>query len=200
MAVSGDRQLVRNAIAAYFGGTQQTTPDGGVYYQGGPLSALGLGTVYPYRIKGSAPGTFYTQGTPAGFGWGAVMTVTLGEANGDRYSQQWRVRHYSAVCYLEGKSFEPQLTVSEEGFDDLIDAIQAMVWADPALGTTDQSAYPLTGRLITQAGEAAPSVGISGVKAAEPQWEAKERGMAWGGTTITFAADTFIVTPAPGGP
>ena len=63
--MAGDRQLVREAVAAYFGGTLQTA-DAGIYFQGGPLSAAGLGTAFPYKIKRGAPDSYYTLGEADG--------------------------------------------------------------------------------------------------------------------------------------
>lgn len=45
--MAGERQQVRNAVAAYFGGTL-VTADAGTCYQGGSLTSYGLGTAYPY--------------------------------------------------------------------------------------------------------------------------------------------------------
>lgn len=191
---AGDRRLVREAVAAYFGGTLQTA-DAGIYYQGGPLSAAGLGTAYPYLIKGGAPDEFYSAGEAAGTGWGAVMTVRLAPTRIKRDSSGgqtsgWRERHYTTVCSLDVISYEPHLETAEAGLDDLLDAWLALLYADRTLGTTNAGLYPLTGRLITQAGEGAPGISLSA-----PEWETEpDRGRGRGGIDITFDVLTMVAS------
>lgn len=187
---AGDRRLVREAVAAYFGGTLETA-DAGIYFQGGPLSALGLGTTYPYKIKKGAPDQYYTLGETAGTGWGAVMSVALAEvfikrtAMGGAVSG-WRERHYTTVCSFDVISYEPHLETAEAAFDDLADAFIALIYADRTLGTTNVI-YPM-GRLITQAGEWA-----TGIRASAAEWSVEEdRGMGRGGMEITFDCLTMI--------
>jgi len=188
--MAGDRRLVREAVAAYFGGTLVAV-DGGICYQGGSLSSLGLGTTYPYKIKKGAPDVYYTQGEADGTGWGTVMTVRLApvrirrEAMGGATSG-WRSRHYTTVCSFDVISYEPHLETAEAGFDDLIDAFLALIYADRTLGTTS-GAYP-TGRLITQAGE-----GAEGINLQAAEWTAEgDRGRGEGGMEITFDCLTMI--------
>jgi hypothetical protein len=191
--MAGDRQLVRNAVAAYFGGQLQTA-DAGTCYQGGPLASMGLGTAFPYLIKGGAPDTYYTAGQAAGAGWGAVLTVRLGSAKITRDSMGgqtsgWRMRRYQTICSLEAISYQPHVETTEAAFDDLVDAFIALIYADRTLGTTNDS-YP-TGRLITQAGETAQ--GARGIEVSDPEWQTEpDRGRSEGGLTITFDCDTFI--------
>src|SRR5579859_7665525 len=102
--MAGDRQLVRDAVAAYFGGSL-VTADAGTCYQGGPLAGAGLGTAFPYLIKGGAPDTYYTLGEPSGTSWGAVMTVHLSRVVNTRDSyggatSGWRKRIYTVKCSL----------------------------------------------------------------------------------------------------
>lgn len=189
---AGDRRLVREAVAAYFGGTQSTT-DAGIYFQGGPLSALGLGTAYPYKIKKGAPDVYYTQGEADGTGWGAVLTVALaptriirdsmgGQASG------WRERHYTTVCSFDVISYEPHLETAEAAFDDLLDAFLGLIYADRTLGTTNAVLYPVTGRLITQAGE-----GRQGIAVGTPEWAVEDdRGRGRGGVDVTFDVLTMV--------
>lgn len=190
--MSGDRQLVREAVAAYFGGTKSTA-DGGNYYQSGPLASSGLGTAYPYLVKG-APDAYYTQGVAAGSGWGAVMSVRIGTTRIIRSSyggatSGWRERHYTVTCALDVISYEPHLETAEAGLDDLVDALLALIYADRTLGTTSATLYPATGRLITQAGE-----GREGITVSAPQdWTVDDdRGRGRGGLEISFDALTMI--------
>jgi hypothetical protein len=191
MTTAGDRRLVRQAVAAYFGGSLQTA-DAGIYYQGGPLASAGLGTAYPYKIKKGAPDAYYTQGAPDGQGWGAVLTVSLAEQRITRQAlggktSGWRTRRYTTACALDIISYLPHLETAEANVDDLVDAFIGLIYADRTLGTTS-SAYP-TGRLITQAGEAPAGIAVS---AADWSVEA-DRGRGEGGLTITFDCDTFVM-------
>jgi hypothetical protein len=189
---AGDRRLVREAVAAYFGGTENTA-DAGIYFQGGPLASAGLGTAYPYLIKGGAPDGFYTVGEPAGTGWGAVLTVHLAPVKITRDSMGgltsgWRERHYTTRCSFDVLSYEPHLETAQAGLDDLLDAFLALIYADRTLGTTNAILYPVTGRLITQAGE-----GRSGIDIGEPQWTVSgDRGLGEGGIDITFDVLTMV--------
>lgn len=198
--MSGDRQLVRNAVASYFGGTLQTA-DAGVYYQGGSLSPLGLGTAYPYPIKTAAPDGFYTIGVPAGFGWGAVLTVRLGETRIGRKAMGgphsgWRLRRYEAICDIEVISQEPHLETAEAGLDDLVDALIALIYADHTLGTTNAALYPnppyFGNRLIEQAAEG--EFGETGITVGEMAFMPPETrgGHARGGIAVSFNVDNYV--------
>src|SRR5512146_2194718 len=137
--MSGDRQLVREAVASYFGGTAGD-PAQGIFYQGGPLASAGLGTAYPYLVKG-APDAAYTAGRPPGSGWGAVLSVHLNETHITRRAIAgatggWRDRNYTVTCDLDAISYEPLMETTEAGLDDLIDGLLGLIYADRTLGTT----------------------------------------------------------------
>jgi hypothetical protein len=185
---AGDRRLVREAVAAYFGGTLETA-DAGIYYQGGPLATAGLGTAYPYKIKKGAPDSYYTAGSS--LGWGAVLSVSLGQQRVKRDAMGgpvsgWRQRDYTVRCSLDVISYEAHLETAEAGVDDLVDGLLDLIYADRTLGTTNDS-YP-TGRLITQAGEAPAGIGVG-----EAAWSVEpDRGRGGGGLDITFTAMTMV--------
>jgi hypothetical protein len=189
---AGDRQLVRNAVAAYFGGTLQTS-DAGVFYQGGPLASAGLGTAYPYLIKGSAPDTAYTLGEAPGTGWGAVMTVHLGPVTNTRDSyggatSGWRKRLYAVKCSLDVISYAEHLEGAEAPLDDLLNGIDALIYADRTLGTTSATYAAQGGRLIIEAGE-----GRTGIVHGEPEWTTEaDRGRGRGGIDYTFDVLTMV--------
>ena len=168
------RQLVKRAIAAYFGGTEQTAAEGlGVYYQGGPLSSLGLVTALPWRAKGF-PDQFYFA-TP-GVSAGCVMTVQLLPSRLTRQAlggpvSGWRDYTHPMVCHLWQQSHYQHAEQAESQLDDLIEAFVELIWADRTLGTTDPVKYPNPpwpdSRLIVEAGE--KPFGIKAV-AGEPEF------------------------------
>lgn len=186
--MAGDRRLVRCAVAAYFGGQLETT-DAGVYYQGGPLASAGLGTAYPYKIKRGAPDAYYTAGEPDGTGWGAVLTVGLGvSTTRDSYGGKtsgYRKRLYTVTCGLDVISYLPHLETTEAAFDDLVNGLDSLIYADRTLGTTNQA----TGtRLIIEAGE-----GRNGIRHGTPEWSVEgDRGRGEGGMDYTFDVLTMV--------
>jgi hypothetical protein len=190
--MAGDRQLVRNAVAAYFGGTLQTA-DAGVYYQGGPLAASGLGTAFPYVIKGGAPDSYYTLGEADGTGWGAVLTVRLGRVENTRDSyggatSGWRKRIYPVTCSLDVISYADHLEQAEAPLDDLLNDMDALIYADRTLGTTSSAYAAQGGRLIIEAGE-----GRSGIVHGEAEWSTEaDRGRGRGGIDYTFDVLTMV--------
>jgi hypothetical protein len=193
--MSGDRQLVREAVAAYFGGTL-VTADAGICYQNGPLVPAGLGTAYPYKVKGGAPDQYYTEGMAAGVAWGAVMTVTLGPVRIARRpdgsmggpASGWRSRHYTTRCSFEALSHQPHLETAELALDNLIDAWLNLFYLDRTLGTTSAAYSAQGGRLIMQAGE-----GTQGIDVGEQgEWIVIERGKAAGGIAVTFDCMTMV--------
>lgn len=196
----GDRQLVREAIASYFGGTMQTA-DAGIYFQGGPLTSLGLGTAYPYKVKPGAPDKYYTINQSSGVAWGAVLTVNLQpvtirrQALGGKVSG-FRMRRYMAVCNIEVLSYEPHLETAEQGLDNLVDGFIDLIYADRTLGSTNATLYPnppyFGNRLIEQAAEG-PSA-VLDVSESEFTVDEDTRGKARGGLSITFNADNWVMS------
>lgn len=193
--MTGDRQNVRQAIASYFGGAQCWF-DAGIYYQGGPLTPYGLGTAFPYLIKG-APDEYFTVNQAEGGGWGAIMSVHLEQVPITRIAiggptSGWRQRTYRVRCVFEVISYEPHLEVTEAGFDNLIDQWLTLFYADRTLGTTNAALYPLPqyfgNRLIQEAGERP-----AGINVGEAGWDVEgDRGRAEGGLEITFDAETVV--------
>jgi hypothetical protein len=200
--MSGDRHLVREAIAAYFGGTRETT-DAGEYYQGGPLAAAGLSTAWPFPPKAPIANQLFTSGAPAGFGWGAVLLVQLPgqvirrrpEGGMGGPTSGWRGRIYTVTCELLVISYEPHAETAEAGLDDLLDAMSGLIYADRTLGTTSAVLYPLTGRLITEAGEGAEGIRVTAEPfepATDSNGEPDKRGKYLGYATYTFEALTMV--------
>jgi hypothetical protein len=189
---AGDRQLVREAVASYFGGSL-VTADSGIAYQGGPLVSAGLGTAYPYQVKG-IPDEYYTAGMAAGAGWGTVMGIrmtrdTTREAMGGPTSG-WRKRVYTVTCELVVISYEQHVEIAGAGLDDLLDGMYALIFADRTLGTTSPAYSAQGGRLIMQAGE-----GPYGIKDDTQGWwpaDSQGRGKYIGQATLSFQALTMV--------
>ena len=135
--MAGDRQLVRLAVAQFFGGALVT--DGEVKFQGGNLTAYGLGTAYPYSVR-HAPDTDYYAGQPAGQNWGCVLSttrvrrVTTLDSYGGPSSGIW-LRKYVITCEIALICELQHIEVAGAGLDDLLDQLEALMFADRTLGT-----------------------------------------------------------------
>ena len=136
--MAGDRQLVRLAVAQFFGGTQAS--DDEVKFQGGPLVSYGLGTAYPYSVR-HAPDSDYTAGMTAGQNWGCVMSttkvrrVTSLDSYGGPSSGIW-LRKYVITCEIALLCELEHIEVAGAGLDDLVDQVLSMIFADRTLGTS----------------------------------------------------------------
>jgi hypothetical protein len=195
--VTGDRQNVRQAVASYFGGAQ-CVDDQGIYYQGGPLTVYGLGTAYPYLIKGGPPDAYFTAGQAPGVNQGAIMSVYLQDVTIGRIAiggptSGYRQRTYRIRCAFEVISEQQHVETSEAFLDTLIDQWLLTLYADRTLGTSSNLLYPdppyFGNRLIQEAGERP-----AGIQVGEPGWDvARDRGRAEGGVFITFDAQTVVM-------
>lgn len=185
--MAGERQLVRLAVAAFFGGTLVT--DGEVKYQGGPLMAYGLGTFFPYSVRGY-PDTDYTAGIPAGQNWGAVMSTTRVrrashlDSYGGPSSGYWE-RKYAIQCELAWMCELEHIEVAQAGIDDLIDQFHALMYVDRTLGTNGAP----NGVQILQAGAGKAMVTDETDKPVEVD---KVKGRYAGQATVTFEALTMV--------
>lgn len=190
--MAGERQQVRNAVCAYFGGTLVT--DGEVKYQGGPLAAYGLGTAYPYSVR-NAPDTDYSAGQPAGQNWGCVLSTTAFARASTRDSygggtSGWRAWQFTVTCEIALICELDHIEVAGAGLDDLIDQVHALIAADRTLATTGgQYASLPGGRLIIEAGEGRAGITdrtdkFAGVDTAKGRYAAQ--------ATVTFNALTMV--------
>lgn len=185
--MAGERQLLRLAVAAYFGGTLAT--DGEVKYQGGPLTAYGLGTAYPYSVRHAPDTDFYAGGTP-GRNWGCVMSTTRLRrlTTRDSYggaTSGWRARHYTVTCKIALICELEHIEVAGAGLDDLIDQVHALIYADRTLGTQGAP----NGIQVIQAGETRVGITDETDKFAELD---KDKGRYAGMATVTFDALTEV--------
>lgn len=184
----GERQLVRNAVAAYFGGAL-VGADAGTCYQGGPLTAFGLGTAYPYSVRG-VPDSYFTAGMPAGQNWGCVMSTTRVERTSTRDSyggrfSGWRAHSYVVTCEIVLICELPHIEVAGAGLDDLIDRVHALIAADRTLGTNGAP----NGVQILQAGE-----GRTGIRDVTDKFGEidHDKGRYAGEATVTFDVLTMV--------
>lgn len=189
----GERQLVRLAIAAYFGGTL-VTADAGVACQGGPLTAHGLGTAYPYSVKG-VPDSYYTAGQPDGQGYGVIMSTTKVQRRTVRDSyggatSGWRMRRYAITCELAMICELPHIEVAGAALDNLIDAFYALIAADRTLGTNGAPG----GVQIIQAGEG-NGAGGPGIDDVTDKFEEidHDKGRYAAAATVSFEVLTMVV-------
>ncbi len=184
--MAGDRQLVRLAVAQFFGGTQVTADDE-VKFQNGPLTAYGLGTAYPYSVR-HAPDTDFTAGAPTGRNWGCVLSTTKVRrlVNLDSYggpsSGIW-LRKYTITCEIALICELQHIEVAGAGLDDLIDQMDALIFADRTLGTNSGSG----GVKILTAGTDKQAIADDTDKFAEID---KDKGRYAGMATVTFQALT----------
>jgi hypothetical protein len=193
-----DRQNVRQAAAAYFGGGQ-VADDAGIYYQGGPLTVYGLGTAAPYLIKGSAPDQWFTAGQAAGAAFGAVMSVHLDTQPTTRIAiggpaSGWRQKRFRVRCGLEVISYDLHLEAAETALDTLLGQWEALLYQDRTLGTSGNPLYPdppyFGNRLIQEAGERPYGYMIG---SSDDWFVEQDRGRAYGGIEITFDAVVTVM-------
>jgi hypothetical protein len=198
--MAGERQQVREAIAAYFGGSL-VTADAGICYQGGPLASYGLTTCYAYTPKGIPDPYFFgapgSEQAGRGFGMilgiGAMVRETGGGARIRSWggpTSGWRQRDYTITCEIEMQSQLPHIEAAGAALDDLIDQLHGLIYADRTLGTTNAGLYPINGRLIQQAGE--KPFGIRDETTPMVPMGTDERGRYWGSGRLMFVANTMV--------
>jgi len=185
--MAGERQQVRLAVAAFFGGTRPAN-DPTVCFQGGPLAAYGLGTAYPYSVRG-VPDEYFTIGAPPGRNWGCVLglgrveRLTKLDSMAGPTSGYWQ-RLYGITCEIAVLTELPHIEVAGAGLDALIDQMHSLVYADRTLGTTTPDSI-----LILQAG--AGKAGLRDVTDKFEEIDAK-RGRYAAMASVTFEALTMV--------
>jgi hypothetical protein len=97
-------------------------------------------------------------------------------------------RRYRITCALDVISYLPHLETAEAAFDDLVNGMDSLVYADRTLGTTSDVYAAQGGRLIIQAGEKP-----YGIVHGEPVWSVEgDRGRGEGGMEYTFEVLTMV--------
>lgn len=160
----GYRQLVKRAVAQYFGGAEQVGAEAlGIYYGQGPLVNNGLNNAWPYQAKGVPDILYFGSGGVAGGeipgeSFGAILLVELGRNKITRQAlggpvSGWREIETPVLCHLDMQSTFTYAEQAETAADDLVEAFIELIYLDRTLGTTGgYPTYPDT-RLIVEAGE-----------------------------------------------
>lgn len=184
------RTQVRQGIAAYFGGTYQTSIRA---YQNGPLLSAGLATVragWGKRLNMKD----YVNLLPAGRGMGAYMIVSfknedegrlaiggppVTDGGGNLISGGIRSVRYQVTLWVFHLAQTQFAEDAQQDIDELIEAIKNMLRVDRTLGMPG---------IITQAGE-----GRFGIKTEEgqPVIDGNDRTATW--FTIRFECLAQIV-------
>lgn len=194
----GYRQLVKRAVAQYFGGAEQVGAEAlGIYYGQGPLVGFGLNNAWPYQAKG-IPDILYfgsggvSGGEVPGESFGAILTVELlrnkiiRQALGGPVSG-WRDIETPVVCYMEMQSTFTYAEQAETAADDLIEAFIELIYQDRTLGTTGGYPNLPDSRLIVEAGE--KPYGIESVL--DPGFVDEDRGRVVFEGTVQFNVSTY---------
>ena len=177
------REDVRVGVAKYFGGTVQ---DARGFYRPSPLASLGLSGVLPYytytdRIDDNRD---YFEGLPTGASYGAVMCVHLATKAETRLTIGGTLnRPYNVELYLYYYTPKPPAGVAQAAFDDLLDAIEARIHADPTLGMGVNSGAPT---IVTQAGE-----GERGITSTTALPYSEPGAATYGSAVISFDVSTY---------
>jgi hypothetical protein len=171
------RQIVRNGIAQFFGGSTYDTEARA--YRPGPLLAYGLSTVRAYQPK-RMPDSDYTSGQAAGRGMGAVMIVEL-PADTESRDAKPAVRGMKRITYLSVLHFfhmawQPHAEDAEQDVDLLIEQVKQLVRGDVTLGG-----------ICFQAGESRMGIRVR----IFPSWQEEERTVT--AFDVTFEAEVEII-------
>lgn len=128
------REHVRRGVAAYFGGPLDPEDPAGSIYRPGPLLPYGLATVRAYAGRPRQPDTDFTTGLEPG-AMGARLTVGLATTTERRITTGgWKALIFQVTLGLEAIGTAPNPELAQAEVDGLLEAIVALVRADPALG------------------------------------------------------------------
>lgn len=171
------RPIVRQGIAAYFGGDVYDT-EARAFRGAGPLQSSGLSTVRAYAPKRMSDED-YVLGQAAGRGMGAYALIGMPETAdipltvGLLPALSGGQRHlaYPVLLHVYHMAYQPHAEDAEADVDELDQAIHELIYADPTLGG-----------ICYQAGMSPP--GIRTV--IEPAYE-------WGEITVTEFTVSFDV-------
>jgi hypothetical protein len=135
------RQIVRNGVAQFFGGSTYDEPSR-AYRGSGPLLSYGLSTVRAYQAKRISD-MDYVQGQFPGRGMGALMVVEMSETRdtmltgpGLPAGVQGGQRRLVYPVALNGFHMAHQTYAedAEADVDELDQAIHELIYGDPTLG------------------------------------------------------------------
>lgn len=177
------REDIRRGVAAYFGGPDQDERE---FYRSSPLAGLGLSGVLPYYVS-RVEERDYWEGLDS-VRTGAVMCVHLADDTEKRlaiggYGGGILDAPYGAYLYLYFLTLTPSPSDAQADRDVLLEAVKAMIRADPTLGMGINSDAPTR---VTQAGEGEAGITTS---TPVPYFEPPARTMQ--NAVISFTANTY---------
>lgn len=175
------RESVRRGVAAYFGGPLDPADPAGSIYRPGPLLPHGLATVRAYAGRPRQPDSDFTAGLEPG-AMGARLTVGLTTTTERRVTTGgWKAIVLQTTLGLEVLGTPPHPEVAQAQVDDLLEAIVALVRADPTLGG-----------IVLQAGEGQRGIVTT---VAEPLFDGNSARLTIT-ASIAFDADYYLEVPA----
>lgn len=173
------RQDIRTGIAAYFGGSAVSA---GGWYQPTPLVALGLAGVKPYWKERFEDHEYFTGLADARTG--AILCVHLEDDTEKRLAIGGILdAPFNVTLYLWLLSRGAPVEAAQAACDDLLDALKAMLRADPTLGMGVNSSAPVR---VTQAGE-----GEAGIRISSPPPYGEPPKTTRQNAVISFTANTY---------
>jgi hypothetical protein len=130
------RQIVRNGIAQFFGGTAYDQ-EARAYRGAGPLASAGLSTVRAYQPKRMSD-VDYVYGQAAGRGMGAAMVVELPsdvESRDAKPAGTGRKRiNYTVILHCFHLAYQSHAEDAGPDVDSLIEQIKGLIRQDVTLG------------------------------------------------------------------
>ncbi|WP_326829683.1 hypothetical protein OIE13_05975 [Streptosporangium sp. NBC_01810] len=129
------RETVRRGIAEYFGGLLDPSDPAATLYRPGPLLPYSLATVRAYAGRPRQPDTDFTVGLEPPRAMGARMTIGLATTTERRVTTGgWKALVIQVSLGIEVLGTAPHPEIAQAEVDELLEAIAAMVRADPTLG------------------------------------------------------------------
>ncbi len=148
------RETVRRGIAEYFGGPLDQSDPAASVYRPGRLLDYGLSTDRAYAGRARTPETDYTTGLDPARGMGARMIVALPTGTERRASLGgWKALTFQVTLGLTHLGTVPHPERAQDDLDELLEAVVALVRADPTLGGCVLQAGESQRGIVTTAGE-----------------------------------------------
>lgn len=173
------RADIRRGIAAYFGGPVVTPDD---WYRSSPLSGFGLAGVKAYYQDRFKDNEYFTDLPEVRTG--AIMCVHLNDDTEKRLAFGGILdAPFNVSLFLFFLTLTPSQADAQADRDDLLEAVRALIRADPTLGMGINSDAPTK---VTQAGE-----GEAGITTATPVPYFEPPAKTMQNAVISFTANTY---------